>query len=77
MIARGCFHWHKSRPFTVGATTYRVCTDCGARRRFDLDRWEMYGPYLFAAETGEERSEPRARAVPRDKSNARPMLRAA
>ncbi len=50
MLARGCFHRHKSRPFTTGRMTYRVCTDCRARRRFDLDRWESYGPYFFAEE---------------------------
>ncbi len=48
MLARGCFHWHKSWPFTLAGMTYRACTACGARRRFDLDRWEMYGPYFFA-----------------------------
>jgi len=48
MLARGCFHWHKSRPFTPGGMTYRACTDCGARRSFKLERWEMYGPYFFA-----------------------------
>ena len=77
MLARGCFHWHKSRPFTSGRMTYRVCTDCGARRGFDLDRWEMYGPYLFAADSQAEREhELKRRAVPADKSNVR-LLRAA
>src|SRR5574341_30071 len=77
MFLRGCFHWHKSRPFTSGRMTYRVCTDCGARRRFDLDRWEMYGPYLFAADTRDEREyELKPRALPADKSNVC-LLRAA
>ena len=77
MLARGCFHWRKSRPFTTGRMTYRVCTDCGARRRFDLDRWEMYGPYLFAADSQDEREhELRRRALPANKSNVC-LLRAA
>jgi len=77
MVARGCFHWHKSRPFTTGRMTYRVCTDCGARRRFDLDRWEMYGPYFFAAENPDDKEhEQRRRTLPGDKSNVC-LLRAA
>ena len=77
MFLRGCFHWHKSRPFTVGSMTYRACTDCGARRRFDLNRWQMYGPYFFTAEPDEQRFERRSHSVPRGESNVRPMLRAA
>jgi hypothetical protein len=72
MLVRGCFHWYKSRPFTSGGMTYRACIDCGARRRFDLDRWEMYGPYFFVTETpADEEHEPRRRATPRAESHAR------
>ena len=77
MLVRGCFHWHKSRPFTLGRMTYRICTDCGARRRFDLDRWEMYGPYFFGPEApNNEEHERRRRSLPGDKSNVC-LLRAA
>ena len=78
MVARGCFHWHKSRPFTSGQMTYRVCVDCGARRRFDLDRWEVYGPYFFTAETRDHKERALERhAIPVDKSNVCQLLRAA
>jgi hypothetical protein len=45
----GCWHQNMSRPFTRGRETYRVCLGCGARRRFDLERWEMNGAYYFNA----------------------------
>jgi hypothetical protein len=41
----GCWHLKMSLPFTRGKLTYRTCIACGARRRFDLDRWVMVGPY--------------------------------
>lgn len=47
-VLRGCLHREMSRPFTSNRQTYRVCTACGARRRFDLNRWETYGPYFYA-----------------------------
>src|ERR1051326_6655565 len=46
----GCWHWEMSRPFTRSSETYRVCLKCGARRRFDLERWEMVGPYYSSNE---------------------------
>lgn len=41
----GCWHRQMSRPFTRDGETYRVCLACGARRRFDLDRWKTHGTY--------------------------------
>lgn len=41
----GCWHQRMSLPFTRGGETYRTCVDCGARRRYDLERWRMIGPF--------------------------------
>lgn len=41
----GCWHRHMSLPFTRGNETYRTCIGCGARRRFDLERWTMVGGF--------------------------------
>lgn len=46
----GCWHRGMSRPFTRGGETYRVCLGCGARRRFDLEGWEMRETYYYARE---------------------------
>lgn len=43
----GCWHGNLSRPFSRGNETYRTCAACGARRRFDLERWEMVGPFYY------------------------------
>ena len=43
----GCWHKDMGRPVTLGGETYRVCLDCGARRRFDTESWNTYGPYYF------------------------------
>lgn len=41
----GCWHRHLSLPFTRGSETYRTCVDCGARRRFDREKWTMVGSF--------------------------------
>jgi hypothetical protein len=41
----GCWHREMSLPFTRGNETYRTCISCGARRRFDLERWTMVGEF--------------------------------
>lgn len=41
----GCWHRQMSRPFTHDGETYRVCLACGARRRFDVERWKTHGTY--------------------------------
>jgi len=43
----GCWHLKLSGLFTRGNETYRTCVTCGARRRFDLERWEMVGSFYY------------------------------
>ena len=43
--AFGCWHLQMSLPFTRDNETYRTCVSCGARRRFDLQRWAMVGDF--------------------------------
>jgi len=43
----GCWHVNLSRPFSRGNETYRTCVGCGARRRFDLEQWEMVGSFYY------------------------------
>ena len=43
----GCRHVNMSRPFSRGNETYRTCVACGARRRFDLEQWEMVGSFYY------------------------------
>ena len=51
LLARvfGCWHLNMSRPVTREGQTYRACTDCGARRRFETDRWETVGRFYYPA----------------------------
>ena len=44
----GCWHLQMSLPFTRDNDTYRTCISCGARRRFDLERWAMVGDFYHA-----------------------------
>ena len=43
----GCWHVNMSRPFSRGSETYRTCVACGARRRFDLEQWQMVGSFYY------------------------------
>jgi hypothetical protein len=43
----GCWHRELSRPFTDQGQSYRTCLDCGARRQFNLGRWEMQGDFYY------------------------------
>ena len=43
----GCWHLNMSRPFSRGNESYRTCVACGARRRFDLERWELVGSFYY------------------------------
>jgi len=45
----GCWHRELSRPFTLDGESYRVCVDCGARRKFDPRRWEMVGDFYYSS----------------------------
>jgi hypothetical protein len=49
----GCWHKEMSRPFTHQGQTYRMCLDCGARRQFNLRRWEMQGDFYFGLPTSQ------------------------
>jgi hypothetical protein len=43
----GCRHKELTRPFTVGKSTHRSCTDCGAWRDFNPDTLETYGKFYY------------------------------
>jgi hypothetical protein len=43
----GCWHKEMSRPFSLYGQTYRTCLDCGARRQFNAESWEMQGDYYY------------------------------
>ena len=43
----GCWHKDLSRPFSSGRTSYRACTECGARRKFDTQSLKTSGPFYF------------------------------
>ncbi len=43
----GCWHREMSRPFSSQGQTYRSCLNCGARRQFNLRRWEMQGKFYY------------------------------
>jgi len=43
----GCWHLNLSRTISRGNEAYRTCVACGARRRFDLERWEMVGAFYY------------------------------
>ncbi len=48
----GCRHREMSRPFSSQGQTYRSCLSCGARRQFNLGRWEMQGDFYYRLPTG-------------------------
>jgi hypothetical protein len=47
----GCWHRELSRPFTSQGQTYRTCVYCGARRKFNINRWEMQGDFYYGLPT--------------------------
>jgi hypothetical protein len=51
----GCWHKDMGRPFTQGRTSYRVCTECGARRKFDAKSLETTGPFYYPPSVASER----------------------
>jgi hypothetical protein len=48
----GCRHKEMSRPFSSQGQTYRSCLECGARRQFNVGRWEMQGDFYYGLPTG-------------------------
>jgi hypothetical protein len=47
----GCRHRKMSRPFSNQGQAYRTCLDCGARRQFNLGRWQMQGGFYYRQPT--------------------------
>jgi hypothetical protein len=45
----GCRHKEMSRPLSIQGQTYRTCLDCGARRQFNVGRWEMQGDFYYGS----------------------------
>jgi len=43
----GCWHKDLSRPFTENKRSYRVCTECGARREFDTKTFKTLGTFYY------------------------------
>ena len=43
----GCWHTDMSQPISIQGQTYRTCLDCGAQRKFDLEKWEMQGSFYY------------------------------
>ena len=43
----GCWHKDLSRPFTNKKGSYRVCTDCGARKVFDTKSFKTLGTFYY------------------------------
>jgi hypothetical protein len=43
----GCWHKDLTRPFTDGKHSYRACTECGARRRFDPKTLKTIGSFYY------------------------------
>ncbi len=37
----GCSHGHLSRPFTLQASSYKVCLDCGRQMPYSLDEMRL------------------------------------
>jgi|SwirhisoilCB2_FD_contig_31_6294546_length_314_multi_3_in_0_out_0_1 hypothetical protein len=45
----GCWHKHLSKPISDKNTTYQVCAECGARRRYDMDDFRPKGHFYYPA----------------------------
>jgi len=43
----GCRHYDLSRPFTDLRGSYRACTECGARKRFDTENFKTSGNFYY------------------------------
>ncbi len=43
----GCRHKDLSRPFKDLRGSYRACTECGARRRFDTESFKTSGNFYY------------------------------
>jgi len=43
----GCWHNDLGRPFTNKEGSYRVCTECGARAKFDTETFKTLGKFYY------------------------------
>lgn len=41
----GCYHFHLSKPVTIGNVTYQYCSKCGARRQYDMKNFKPFGTF--------------------------------
>ena len=51
----GCRHKDLSRPFKDLRGSYRACTECGARRRFDTLNFKTSGNFYYPLSTPSSR----------------------
>lgn len=48
ILLRGCWHTNLSWPIKHDEHySYRICTECGAKRLFDPEAFREYGPYGY------------------------------
>jgi len=43
----GCWHKDLTRPFSDKRVSYRVCTECGARTKFDTESFKTLGTFYY------------------------------
>jgi hypothetical protein len=48
VLSGQCKHRNMTRPYTIAGKTCRVCTNCGARRSFDVQKVGHVRPVLLA-----------------------------
>lgn len=41
----GCRHIRLSKPVTIGKLSYQYCSDCGARRKYDIENFKPLGAF--------------------------------
>lgn len=47
VLFRGCWHRRMSWPVRSAGHSYQVCLGCGAKRLFDEEAFQSYGPYSY------------------------------
>jgi len=47
VLFRGCWHRRMSWPVRSAGHSYQVCLGCGAKRLFDEEAFQGYGPYNY------------------------------
>ena len=47
VLFRGCWHRRMSWPVRSAGHSYQVCLGCGAKRLFDEEACQSYGPYSY------------------------------